>query len=161
MDVKFNLKGIDNILKALKDQRLKVRVGIMGNEASAMHPGDNGESSGKTNAEIGAIHEDGRGHNPVRSFLRVPLSKNLPNAIRMMGPTSRSEISEMIQNGSFEPLAERIGTAGVAIVLEAFDSGGADGEWPPSDMSRKKNHQTLIETQQLRDSITYKVVRGG
>lgn len=161
MTVKMNTKGLDDLLKAMKKQGVTAQVGIIGPDATAMHYDDDGNSSGMTNAEIGAVHEYGLGGFPVRSFLRVPLSKNLPKALTRAGLFKKDVLKESLAAGSFVPIAEKMGIVGVAVVMEAFANGGADGEWPPSDMTRKKVKQTLVETTQLRDSITSKVVTRG
>ena len=46
-----------------------------------------------------------------------------------------------------------MGAVGESIVQDAFSTGGF-GKWKPSRMENKQTKQTLVETQQLRNSIT-------
>lgn len=89
---KQTIQALVNLMKDI-DQKYSIRVGIIGQNASAQHP-----DSGLTNAELGAIHEFGATINvtpkmraylhhigihlkadtntiviPTRSFLRMPL----------------------------------------------------------------------------------------
>lgn len=89
---KQTIKALVNLMKDV-DQKYSIRVGIIGQNASAQHP-----ESGLTNADLGAIHEFGATINvtekmraylhhigihlkkdtttvviPTRSFLRMPL----------------------------------------------------------------------------------------
>lgn len=60
------------------------------------------------------------------------------------------------------PIMRQIGVTAEGIVLEAFDSNGF-GKWAPlnpATLAAKKNHQTLVETQQLRNAILHEVVDG-
>ncbi len=61
-----------------------------------------------------------------------------------------------VQHSELNLLVKKVAVVAEGIVAEAFDTGGF-GQWPPSDMTHKKVHQTLVETQQLRNSITSEV----
>jgi hypothetical protein len=148
-DVTLNVKGLEQMLKALKGKKPVARIGILG--ASASRPG-----SDLNNAEIGAMHEHGTTQMPQRSFLRGPLEDNLNARLESLGAFDKDVLREVIATGSVKPWLLKVTAEAEGIVLEAFDTGGF-GKWEPSDMSRKKNQQTLVETQQLRNSITSEV----
>lgn len=149
--VTYSDTGFKQIKKLFKNRKIpKVKVGILG---SGSDRDDNGEL---TNASIGAIHELGLG-NPVRSFLRAPLINHYSKFLKKSGFFKNGEeIRESLENSSLKPLFEKMAVVAENVVDEAFQTGGF-GEWKPSDMSKKKNNQTLVESQQLRDSITSEV----
>jgi phage gpG-like protein len=156
----MNTKNMDAFLRMLKESRMKVRIGILGGNATAAHPDANGKPSGLTNAEIGAIHEYGKLSDPdfpVRSFLRMPLAEKFYSEMRSSGAYRDDVVKEVLKTASFRPWLEKAGAIALGVVQDAFNTGGF-GKWKPSDMRRKKNAQTLVETQQLRNSITYEVV---
>jgi len=169
MTVKMDTKGLDGLLKLLKTSKEKARVGIMGSGAAEMHMNADGSSSGATNVTIGAAHEFGidiiqsRGDKtvtislPERSFLRIPLQDLWYSRIKAAGGFGKSVLTEIIKTKSFTPWLTKAGLVGVEIVQGAFDSGGY-GKWKVSNMRYKKNHQTLVETQQLRNSVISEVV---
>lgn len=147
----FSTKGLDQILKALKGKQPYARIGVLGTSA--------GRGGGPSNAEIGAAHEFGTSTLPVRSFLRMPLTENLDKRLASAGAFNKDALNRLVKEGSMVSWVEKLAILAEAIVGEAFDSGGF-GRWKPSDMSRKKIKQTLIESQQLRNSITSEVVGG-
>ncbi len=150
----LNTRGLDKLLKALKDQKLTARVGILGTKAAR-----SGGQGAATNAEIGAHHEFGTSRLPVRSFLRLPISSLLGKELEKSGAFTKDAMNEVVAQASLKPWLEKVAIVAETIVLGAFDSGGY-GTWPPSDMTHKKVHQTLVETHQLRDSITWDVQGG-
>lgn len=157
---RLELKGLDRLLKALKDSsKPYIRVGILGSDATTAHTDEDGKS-GLTNAEIGAIHEFGSENHPVRSFLRMPLSTYLSENLGSAGAFTKETMQQVIAEGTIDPWLEKVKIIAEETVAEAFDTGGF-GEWPASDMEKKKVHQTLVETQQLRNSITAVIKRGG
>ena len=148
MSVKLDVSGLEQLEKMLNQQKTSIKIGILGDK--------NLRKDGGSNAEIGVVHEYGNDTMPQRSFLRVPISSNLRKALSEAGLLEKKAVQQAIETGSFQELAELIAIEGVGVVMDAFDSGG-DGKWKPSDMTRKKVHQTLVEEQEMRESITYKV----
>lgn len=139
-----NFKKLFELLESAG--KVHVNVGIMG----SLRP----ERTGKaTNAEIGRAHEFGTEHLPERSFLRMPLWTYMRKKMEKADLFSEDFQKNLIKDKSFVPVAKKLGVMAEELVLEAFDTGGF-GNWKPSNMDNKKNHQTLVETQQLRDSIT-------
>lgn len=163
-DDELNTKGLDDLLKALKGKLPTVSVGILGkNTRSSSATFDqvvNGKVSFETNASIGAKHEFGEvtkfGKLPVRSFLRVPITDHLQKYLDASGAFEEDSIKKVIKEKSLVSFLKKIGIVAENIVSDAFATGGF-GLWKPSNMAFKKNHQTLVETQQLRNSITSRV----
>lgn len=149
-DVTLNLSGLDSLAKALKAKPPTIRVGILGN-------GNERTGGGQTNAEIGAAHEFGTSRLPQRSFLRIPISDHLESRMEASGALSQGALDQAVATGSMVPWAKKVAVLAEGIVSDAFDSGGF-GKWLPSNMAHKKNKQTLVETTQLRNSITSEVV---
>lgn len=143
--VEMNDKGLRDLLKALSGaDKIKVRVGILGKN----------QRQGKgSNAEIGAKHEFGSDGMPIRSFLRVPIIDNLQKYLNKSDAFNRDTLMEIVRTKTILPWLKKLAVIGETIVLDGFQTGGF-GKWKPSDMRFKKNHQTLVETQQLRNSIT-------
>lgn len=152
--VELKTPGLDKLLKALKTKPPQTRVGILGDKT--VRGKDSGPNAGRTNAEVGAAHEFGTTTLPQRSFLRIPISENLQKEMEKSGALDKDALNEVIKSGTLVPWMKKVAVIAEGIVADAFDTGGF-GKWQPSDMTRKKNHQTLIETQQLRNSITSEV----
>jgi phage gpG-like protein len=152
-DTSFNLTGLDNVLKSIKVSKKNVRVGILGDKNARTEA----EGGSLTNAEVGATHEFGTSTLPVRSFLMMPITGYLKNEIAnsdIMGPEN---IRYLVKNSDPEKILEQIGYVAEGLVLKAFETGGF-GRWKESNMKYKEVKQTLVETQQLRNSITSEVV---
>lgn len=176
-DDKVDTKLLDGLLKAIQSSKARGRIGILGEKS--LRDGHGAELKGKgtkgvqanakkapklssqdfenvTNAAIGAAHEFGTSKLPQRSFLRVPLADNLAKQVVDAGLLDRDVVMDVIKKKTVVPWLKKVMIVAEGIVLGAFDSGGY-GKWKPSIMTGKKNKQTLVETQQLRNSITSEV----
>lgn len=161
----INLAPLEKFIEAYADMDGNIgRIGILGDnvvreddEAEALNSGTFTSGDISTNAAIGLFHEFGTEKTPQRSFLRMPLITRLQKKLEQSGAFNKEALRNVVREGSMETYVRKILASGEAIVLEAFATGGF-GEWKPSDMTRKKVQQTLVETQQLRDSITSEVV---
>lgn len=149
-DVELNTRGLDSLLKAMKGQEVTAKVGILGSDNVRSGKGSN------SNAVVGAAHEFGTTTLPQRSFLRVPISENLGSALENANAFDKDTLDRVVKEGSMKGWVEKVAILAVSIVNGAFNSSGY-GKWRPSIMTRKKTKQTLVETGQLRDSITYEV----
>jgi hypothetical protein len=149
-EVVLKIDGLQRILKAIKGKPPVARVGILGNHAARE------DNKGPNNATIGAWHEFGTADLPVRSFLRVPISDNLQSQLEKSGAFTPDALAKVVKQKSLRPWVEKMAVLAEGIVADAFDTGGF-GKWKPSDMRYKKVKQTLVETQQLRNSITSEV----
>ena len=134
-----NDKGLRNLIKLFSQKMPSVKVGILADH--------NSRNDGHYNATIGAIHEFGspKKRIPMRSFLRVPLMDNLQKAVDKIKKQKTLSITELIN---------QIGLFAVGIVQAAFHNEGY-GKW----FRTKKQGNTLVDTAQLRDSISYEVVQ--
>jgi hypothetical protein len=146
----FNTEGLDALIKALKGQMGKVQVGILGDKTNR-----DGEL---TNAQVGFYHEVGAGNNPIRSFLRMPIANEFPSRLDESGAFDEDALKKVVKQKSATPWLKKIALVAENTVREAFETQGF-GEWPQSNYDNKKNEQTLVETQQLRDSITSRVTK--
>jgi hypothetical protein len=155
-NVTVNVDGLDKLLKALKGKLPVARVGILGDSAAR---GSGTAEGAPTNAQVGAWAEFGTAKSPVRSFLRMPIMTFLQKRMESSGLFSKEELNKVVAQGTLLPWVKLVAILAEGIVAEAFDTGGF-GTWVPSNMRRKKNHQTLIETQQLRNSVTSEVKEG-
>jgi hypothetical protein len=149
--VLLNNKNLVNLIKAFKGDIPEVHVGILGAGKSRK------KGATQSNAEIGARHEYGTSKMPIRSFLRVPLTEQLEGYIERAGGFDEMALKEVFAQKSIKPYVNKIAITAEQVVQDAFNTGGF-GAWKPSDMRRKKNKQTLVETQQLRNSVTSEVV---
>lgn len=149
-DVKLQTKGLDSLIKALKDNMPRARVGVLGSNSARK----NKSTSGETNASIGARHEYGEGSMPQRSFLRVPIAEHLQSKMENAGAFDKDQLAEVVKTGTLVPWLKKIGLLAVEVVHEAFDTGGF-GKWPSWKAGYKnQNNRILEDTGQLRDSIT-------
>lgn len=150
-----NVKGLEQLLKALKTKPPLARVGIIGAKAGARN---SKEGTPSTNAEVGAVHEFGTSSIPQRSFLRTPISQRLQKEIENSGLLGKDEMTEVIKQGSVLPWIKEIAVLAEGIVAEAFATGGF-GAWPAWKTKGYTNNtgQLLIDTTQLRNSVTSEV----
>lgn len=152
-DTTLDVKGLEQILKALKAKPPVARIGILGGGARF------GQKA-TTNAEVGAAHEFGTSKLPQRSFLRVPISENLQKRMEATQALDKDTLKEVIQSGSVLGWITKVAIIAENIVLDAFDSNGF-GKWPSWKSGYTNNTgQILVDTQQLRNSITYDVTGG-
>lgn len=149
----LDTRGLDQLIKALKKATTLGRIGVLGPKTvrSAVDNKD-----GLTNAQIGAFAEFGTSKAPQRSFLRIPLMTEFQKELSKSGAFDKEALKAVIAAASFTPWLKKAAIVAEGVVLGAFDSGGY-GKWQPSNMQYKSNHNTLIETQQLRNSITSEV----
>lgn len=166
LKVMLDISKLEALQKKL-NIRYAARVGVLGAKAegrketikskSGKHI-KGSKSSSMTNAEIGLIHEKGSlsKHIPRRSFLEMPLTTQLPKFMSKLGKKLMATISEENLKSSYKELA----IIGEGIVLRAFGSSGF-GSWAPnapSTIASKGSSRPLIDTAQLRQSISSKVV---
>lgn len=173
------IKALQNLMKDL-DQKVSIRVGIIGDKAREKHP-----DSDITNAQLGAIHEFGadiqvtdkmRGyfwhkwgihlskktiHVPARSFLRSTLlsPQGKEELIDRSGLSDDRELNaefvkyKMMQDSNFFlALCEQIGMKAVEMVQTAFYVGGRPKEWTKITEFTKANRKNDPESPPLTDS---------
>lgn len=142
-------RALKQLIKAFKGTLPVGKIGILANSK---------RRDGGTNAEVGAAHEFGTEHLPVRSFLRVPLAENLDQRMEQAGAFDEKAIKEIIRSGHIRLYVQKISELSYAIVMEAFASEGF-GKWAPWTTPGYTNNanQILVDTQQLRNSISVEV----
>lgn len=155
--VDLNLDGLDKILGEIGGKGYVARVGILESKGSESHAG--GDLS---NAEIGLVHEFGSETNnvPPRSFLRSVIKIKEKDLLQVFKTsTMRSAVEKMDFNMVFSIL----GIKAEGIVKQGFSSSGF-GTWPqlkPATVAAKGSSRPLIDTGQLRRSISSDVIRKG
>lgn len=147
----LNIRGLNQILKALKVRPPVARVGILGDKNSRT-----GKSN--SNATVGAAHEFGTSKMPRRSFLREPLTDHLNSEIESSGALDKDVLAQVIKEGTTLPWIKKIALLAEKVVLEGFSTGGY-GKWAPWKTPGYVSNtgQILVDTQQLRNSITSEV----
>lgn len=161
----MNTKTLDGVLKALKDNMKKVRVGILGGKTvrnqfhisggrsvNAKNGMPKGHIEVATNADVGAIHEFGGEKMPQRSFLRMPITEKLQKELENSNAFTEDTLKEVVKQGSFLPWLYDLAALAEKIISDAFDTGGF-GKWPKTK-TENNTGMTLVDTQQLRNSIT-------
>ena len=105
---------------------------------------------------IGVIHEYGRGKNPMRSFIRMPVNKyrkQIQNALAV-------SFNKIVDKGADpQTQLERVGAYVQNIILKAFNTGGY-GTWKKISQSqarKKGTNKILVQSGTLKRAITYLV----
>ncbi len=154
-DVKIdlNLRPLNDLRKKMK-MNVSVKVGVLGSTNSR----DGGGTAGLTNAEIGVIHEFGSVSKriPARSFLRMPLESHQDQLIEVFG---KKEVKKKVLQGNLIGAMQDLAFVAEQIIDDAFKSRGF-GNWAPNKpltVKKKKSSNPLIDTSQLRRSITSEV----
>lgn len=148
-EFEYDDKAFKKLIESIKNSKLEVHVGILGNSPTR-------NDAGETNATIGIRHELGLGV-PQRSFLLMPIQTRFKKEVKAQKALSQETVKQMLAAASFMPLMQKLAVVAERCVLLAFDTGGF-GAWKQSNMEYKAVKMTLVETQQLRNSITSEVV---
>ena len=156
-DTTIDTRGLEAILKALKNPPM-ARVGILSTKTHSPEtpPKKGSKPFSLTNAQLGAMHEFGGPKVKQRSFLKMPITLMLDKRLKKSGILDEANLRKLIATRSAANIVRLIAVIAESIVRDAFQTGGF-GQWTPSNMKRKKVQMTLLETQQLRDSITSEV----
>ncbi len=152
-DVEFDFKKLNKFVKGLTTDMV-VQVGIFGKKTQRKDE----SGSGLTNAEVGFIHEFGQPPDiPRRSFLRMPIFQS---ADIILGQVKRAGALKKLANGNMVQVLADIGIACEIAIQNAFASAGW-GNWKanrPSTIEKKGSSAPLIDTGQLRRSISSAVI---
>ncbi len=160
-ELRFDLSGLDNMVKNLKGFR--TRVGVLGDNAIRVDHSVSGTGSDMTNAELAAIQIFGShsANIPPRDFLMMPIEKNEREIINDLAKAS--SFRSAVTGGNVKKAFEILGAKAEEYVQKAFESGGF-GLWEPnaaSTIARKGSSAPLIDTGQLRRAVTSDVVKAG
>lgn len=155
LKVNIDLKALQDLEKNL-EEKFFVKVGILAGKASESH------ENGISNLELGLVHEFGSitKNIPQRSFLRFPIEFK-GKAITKLIAKNKDKIKEAIVSTGLKGIYVNLGLIAEKVIQQAFESGGF-GQW--EDISEKtkkakKSDTILVDTAQLRRSITSKVMR--
>lgn len=169
VSVNFDLSRL-RVIERMTKKKYIVEVGILGNKnrrsVKTTYSKKTGfrrvrskEKSSLTNAQIGAIHELGSFSRNIkkRSFLKVPLELKMPGIFVKVGQALINQMnpSNIVQTYKL------LGTLAERVVLTAFSTRGY-GRWPansPATIAKKKSEMPLIDSGQLRRSISNRVIK--
>ena len=157
----FQLKGLEQIIKALKVKPPTVLVGVLGSKEQRTPK--EGEKHVPTNSEVGAVHEFGAPTKniPERSFLKMPIEENLEKELESTGTLNEKALSEIVTSGDLMTFMKKVAVAAENIVGDAFKTQGF-GKWPAWKHPEQHDPDQigiLQETQELRESIGSEVVK--
>jgi phage gpG-like protein len=161
----LDLGALTRVIRALGTS-VYARVGILGTHDSRqqtqVQTANTFKAQGPTsNSAVGAAHEFGTSRVPQRSFLRMPIRERLSEHLEQSGAFNADVLKEVVKTMSILPWMQKIGKVGEATVLDAFNTGGF-GKWKSHAPGYSNNTgQLLIDTRQLRNSITSDVKTGG
>ena len=148
--VSDDARGWSKLAKELASlDSASVLVGIQGPAGDAAHG-----KSGLTVAEVASIHEFGRGV-PERSFLRATIDINQRRLDSLLLRLAAGVMAGKLTAGH---ALELMGETAVGMVIERIDDHIPPPN-APSTIARKGSSTPLIDSAQLKGSITYKVVR--
>jgi hypothetical protein len=142
-------RGYKKLFRTLKKSRLQDLVVTVGVHASA-----GGHKSGDlTVAEVGAFHEFGLGNNPERSFIRAWFDETKGTNRKLLLAVYRK-----VLKGDLDE-ARALGVMGAAFAgqIQERISKGIPPELAPETVERKGSSKPLIDTGQLRASVTFEV----
>lgn len=157
-DIKFDTKRLKAIAKQWKKNPY-VKVGILAGK-------DDKRNDGQTNTQIAFAHEFGSrgryGSLPERSFLRMPIQDDFPTVFNQYAKSPEASV-DFVRNP--KKFLNVVGELALQVIDDAFANGGSSktkwAELSEQAKATKKVDQILVETGQLRDSISYEIENGG
>lgn len=145
-DVDRGYKKLFRNLKKHRRQDLVVTVGI--------HAAAGGHKAGDlTVAEVGAFHEFGLGNNPERSFIRAWFDETKSTNRKLL----RAVYKKVLLGKLDEAAALGIMGAAFAGQIQQRIASGIAPALAPETVERKGSSTPLIDTGQLRSSVTFEV----
>lgn len=162
-NVQANFKKMKTLLGYLANGLPKVKVGIIGGKAQVKRAAGKGEFL--TNAQIGFIQEFGRLQGtpkiPARSFLITPLRLYLDEFVKANKKITKEAFEKAVRSGNADKFAKRIGLIAEQVIQVGFETQGF-GNWAPNapaTVARKGSDSPLIDTGELRRSISSEVIK--
>lgn len=155
-------RGASKMLASMRALgKARVRVGVL-----ADAPKKTGTRTGKrgrqiqqaaTLAEVAAAHEFGTATIPQRSFIRATVDLKAGE----IGAT-QEKLAAQVSEGKITPevAMERLGAA-VQGMVQTRIAEGIGPALAPATVARKGSDKPLVDTGQLRSSVTYQVLQGG
>lgn len=169
--VETDMTGLDELMAGI-DEGFFVKVGILGSQAGSKHRKETSDLlkksgghkvgkdySNETNADIGLKMEKGSKAEriPARSWLVVPLNDHLPEYFEKIG----QEAIDLIVAQKIYKNYANLGIICEQIIQKGFATGGY-GKWKALSaftIANKGSSQILVDTGQLRKSVTSVVVK--
>lgn len=146
--MEMNTKKLDDLIKLLAEEKHVARIGVLGQKD---------KRSNGSNAAIGAAHEYGTSKLPARSFLRMPLNEQLFKYVSKSEFVKVEALKEMIESKNTFGWFKKLAAIAERVVLDAFATAGF-GKWASHSPGYTNNTgNILVDTTQLRDSITTEV----
>ena len=142
-----NDEGYQDILRRL-EMEFEVTVGVIGDKASQAH-----EGSEETVVEIGTKHEFGIDV-PKRSFIRDTVDAHQSDIQDLQRIAGKKLLDR--RRKRLEKIPEAFGLVVVGMIQERI-AAGIPPENSEETIERKGSSTPLIDTGQLRSSITHKV----
>lgn len=141
--------GLKQLIKAFSGKLPQARIGILGSSS---------RTGGTNNATIGAAHEFGTSTLPIRSFLRQPIAEHMQAYLQKGGAFDPEKLKKVMKEGSIREWVQKLAITAEQIVADGFDTEGF-GQWQKWKSKSYSNStgKILIDTHQLRDSITSEV----
>lgn len=149
-------KGARALLARLANQgRARVRVGVLDD---AVKETKEGEPSGASLLEVAAYHEFGApaANVPQRSFIRATVDGKREEIAKLQKGLALQVLEGRVTH---DVALERLGLKVVAWVQNRI-AAGIDPPNAPATIERKGSSKPLINTGQLRSSVTHRVVPG-
>jgi phage gpG-like protein len=146
MSVRERDNGAQALLRRVRHP-VTVRVGIFGSEAAKDH-------GGLTNVEVASFHEFGLGV-PPRPFISQPIDRNEEDLKRRL-----RKAGELVIKGTHttEQALELFGIHVTDLMKDAISNREYQAN-APATVQRKGSSTPLVNTGQLRNSITHEVKR--
>jgi hypothetical protein len=152
-DVTEDRRAWDELIaRAHKLDRAYVKVGVLEEKGGdAIH-----EDSDMTLVEIAATHEFGNEHIPERSFIRATFLVRRVNALASM----QARLAKAIVTKGLDPKRAlgMLGSWGAAEVKNTFTEIDIPPPLADSTIMAKGSSKPLIDTAQLKNSISYQVI---
>ena len=143
--------GASSLLARAKALRggARVKVGILADAPKREQDGTGSMSL----LEVAAVHEFGGGDVPQRSFIRATVDEQRPEIERL-----QHKLAAQVFAGKLDPSSalELLG-AKVAAMIQNRIAEGIGPALKPETVERKGSSVPLVDTGQLRSSITWKV----
>lgn len=148
-------RGADGLLSRLRRAAgARVRVGVLEEATKATREEE--EGSPLTLLEVAAVHEFGApaAGIPQRSFIRAGVDAQLAEIQRVQRALARQTIRGAT---TLDVALDRLG-AKVAALLQNRIAAGIDPPNSPATIARKGSSKPLVDTGQLKASITWRVL---
>lgn len=138
---------------AHKLEHAHVKVGVLSSHGASEPHGDDASF---TLVEIAACHEFGTDTIPERSFIRSTFSQRVPDElVKMQAALAREVVTKGLDP---EKALARLGAWGAAEVKKTITEDDIPPPLAASTIAAKGSTKPLVDTGQLKNSISYEVV---